>query len=241
MNKNKKIGITVAVIIIIAAVGAAGIYAYLRHQQVEQYNAVMTEVEMINDITGQEYTGNIDREELNSLLERRVADGKYGQVEDAFKSYMSDLYTIVYDTTDTAKNSSVSSFLTAENIEKDGPSFETSKATADSVITKLQGYKESYNNMVNADAVSSYAQRAGLEGKYLGLYNKILSAHSAYDSSESNKFTASIDSTVSKLTAAKEAMDFLSSHQDSWNLKDGKIAFTSEEVYKEFTEIESKF
>lgn len=139
------------------------------------------------------------------------------------------------------KNSSVSSFLTAENIEKDGPSFETSKETADSVITKLQGYKESYNNMVNADAVSSYAQRAGLEGKYLDLYNKILSAHSASDSSESNKFTASIDSTVSKLTAAKEAMDFLSSHQDSWNLKDGKIAFTSEEVYKEFTEIESKF
>ena len=173
MNKNKKIGITVAVIIIIAAVAAAGIYAYLRHQQVEQYNAVMTEVEMINDITGQEYTGNIDREELNSLLERRVADGKYGQVEDAFKSYMSDLYTIVYDTTDTAKNSSVSSFLTAENIEKDGPSFETSKATADSVITKLQAYKESYNNMVNADAVSSYAQRAGLEGKYLDLYAEL--------------------------------------------------------------------
>lgn len=86
MNKNKKIGITVAVIIVIAAVAAAGIYAYLRHQQVEQYNAVMTEVEMINDITGQEYTGNIDREELNSLLERRVADGKYGQVEDAFKA-----------------------------------------------------------------------------------------------------------------------------------------------------------
>lgn len=240
MNKNKKIAVIVISIIVVIAVAAAGVYAYLRHQQVEQYNAVMTEVEMINDITGQEYTGNIDKEELNALLERRVASGKYGQVEDAFKNYMTDLYAIVYDTTDTAKSCSAKSFLTSDNIEKDGPSFETSKETADSVITKLQAYKESYNNMVNADAVSSYAQRAGLEGKYLDLYNKILSAHSASDSSESNKFTASIDSTVSKLTVAKEAMDFLSSHQDSWNLKDGKIAFTTEEVYKEFTEIESK-
>ncbi len=240
MNKNKKIAVIVISIIVVIAVAAAGVYAYLRHQQVEQYNAVMTEVEMINDITGQEYTGNIDKEELNALLERRVASGKYGQVEDAFKNYMTDLYAIVYDTTDTAKSCSAKSFLTSDNIEKDGPAFKTSKSTADSVIAKLQEEKEAYTSMVNADAVNSYAERSKLEGKYLELYNKILSDHTAADTSENNKFIASIDSTVSKLTVAKEAMDFLSSHQDSWNLKDGKIAFTTEEVYKEFTEIESK-
>lgn len=240
MSKNKKIAVSVVAVVVVIAVAAAGVYAYLRHQQTEQYNAVMTEVELINDITCQDYTGNIDRDELNALLERRVADGKYGQVEDAFKKYMTDLYAIVYETTDTAKSSSPSSYLSAENVEKDGPKFETSKASADSAIAKLQEEKEAYTAMVNADAVKSYAQRAGLEGKYLELYNKILSNHTSEDASENNKFTASIDSATAKLTTANEAMDFLNEHQDSWSLKDGKITFTSEELYNEYSQIVSK-
>lgn len=240
MNKNKKIAVIVISIIVVIAVAAAGVYAYLRHQQVEQYNAVMTEVEMINDITGQEYTGNIDKEELNALLERRVASGKYGQVEDAFKNYMTDLYAIVYDTTDTAKSCSAKSFLTSDNIEKDGPAFETSKSTADSVIAKLQEEKEAYTSMVNADAVNSYAERSKLEGKYLELYNKILSDHTAADTSENNKFIASIDSATAKLTASKDAMNFLGEHKDEWSLKDGKLTFINENLYSEYSAIAAK-
>lgn len=240
MSKNKKIVVSVVAIIVVIAIVAAGVYAYLRHQQVKQYNAVMTEVEMINDITSQDYTGNIDREELNALLERRVASGEYGQVETAFKNYMTDLYAIVYDTTDTAKSAAPSSYLAADNIEKDGPEFETSKKSADDIIAKLQEEKESYTEMLNADAVSSYAERMGLEGKYLDLYNQILSDHTNTDTSENNKFITSIDTATTKLTAAKDAMNFLSEHKDAWSLKDEKITFTDESLYTEYSNIIAK-
>lgn len=240
MSRNKKIVILVVAIIVVIAVVAAGIYAYFRHQQVKQYNAVMTEVEMINDITSQDYTGNIDRDELNALLERRVASGKYGEVETAFKNYMTDLYAIVYDTTDTAKSAAPSSYLAADNIEKDGPEFETSKKSADEIIAKLQEEKESYTEMLNADAVNSYAERLGLEGKYLELYNQILSDHTNTDTSVNNKFITSIDSATTKLTAAKNAMNFLSENKDAWSLKDEKITFTDEKLYNEYSDIIAK-
>ena len=153
---------------------------------------------------------------------------------------MTDLYAIVYDTTDTAKNADPSSYLAADNIEKDGPEFENSKKSADDIIAKLQEEKGSYTEMLNADAVNSYAERLGLEGKYLELYNQILSDHANTDTSANNKFITSIDTATTKLTAAKDAMNFLSENKDAWSLKDEKITFTDEKLYNEYSDIIAK-
>lgn len=90
MEKNKKITVSIVSVILVIAV-AAGIIGIILHQQTTRYNTLMAEVASINEITSAEYASNIDREQLNELLDRRVTNGKYGEVENAFKNYMADL------------------------------------------------------------------------------------------------------------------------------------------------------
>lgn len=120
MSKKKKITVAIIVLFLVIAI-IGGIFAILMHRQTQQYNAVMAEVAQINELVGEEYTANIDREQLNALLARRVAGGKYGQVEDAYKNYMTDLYQSVYDATDASHDESFGTFLSAENLQSDGP------------------------------------------------------------------------------------------------------------------------
>ena len=90
MEKNKKITVSIVSVILVIAV-AAGIIGIILHQPTTRYNTLMAEVASINEITSAEYASNIDREQLNELLDRRVTNGKYGEVENAFKNYMADL------------------------------------------------------------------------------------------------------------------------------------------------------
>lgn len=236
MSKKKKISIAVIAVIIVIAVAAA-VFAFLRHQQTTQYNAVMTEVSLINELTDEDYTGNIDRDKLNDLLERRVASGKYGNVENAFKNYMTDLYTVVFDATDAANDDSLATFLSADNLEDDGPEFKESKATVSELISRLETDKEKYLSITADDSVESYAKSEQLDGKYYEMYTTIMSAQKTSEEADSDKFTSSADSIITKLKAVDSAFDFLSANSDNWYIADGKLTFKTEALYNDYAEL----
>ncbi len=233
MSKKKKITVAIIVLFLVIAI-IGGIFAILMHRQTQQYNAVMAEVAQINELVGEEYTANIDREQLNALLARRVAGGKYGQVEDAYKNYMTDLYQSVYDATDASHDESFGTFLSAENLQSDGPEFKQSQAKVDELITRLQTDKEEYTAMMTDEAVDSYAARAGLDGRYREMYGIILSAHSSAAAAQENTFTDSIDATVANLNAVSDVFDFLSQNSENWYLQDGKLTFRTEALYNDY-------
>lgn len=236
MDKKKKITIAVVAVIIAAAVAAA-VFAIVRHQQVSARNAVNTEVAMINDLINEEYTENINRDELNEILQRRVSSGKYGDVEDAFKNYMTELYTIVYDATDAANDDAFNTFLSPENMENDGPAFETSKETANELITRLETDKENYEQMLTAEAIDSYAQRAGLSGKYKEMYDEITSANKTTGEADESEFTSSIDTTIAQLAGINDVFDFLEENQNNWYMQDGKLTFRTETLYNDYNSL----
>ncbi len=235
MSKKKKAAIAAAVIVLVIAV-AGGIFAFISYRQAEQYNAVMEEVALINEIIDQEYTSDIDWEELDTLLERRVTSGKYEQVEGAYKSYMTDFYEIVYDATDASGDESFTTFLSGDNLESDGPDFEQSYEKIDELIARLQTDKEEYTAMLTEDSVSAYAESAGLEGKYLEMYNTILSAYS-YDETQEDVFTESINSTMETLNALIDIFDFLTQNSDDWYIEDGTLIFSSDTLYNSYNEL----
>lgn len=233
MTKNKKItAAVISIVIVIAAV--AGIIGIVIHQQNTRLNALMAEVATINEITGEEYIANIDREELNEMLERRVSSGKYGEVENAYKNYMTDLYQIVFDAADVSADEAFVNFLSPGNLTDDGPAFENSKDKANELITRLETDKKNYLEMTGSSAIESYAERAGLSGKYKEMYNNILSAHKAIGESGSDDLTTAIDSTVTRLTTINDVFDFLEENQNDWYINDEKLTFRTESLYSEY-------
>lgn len=233
MKKKTKMIIAVIVLLVAAAAIGGGIYGFTQHNNTKQHNAVVDEIDLINAATNTEKLSDIDRDELSELLDRRVATGKYGQVEDAIKRYISDLYNGIFDTVDKAGNDALYSMLTAENIKSDGPEFEKSKELLESTIAQLNAGVENYIDLIGSDTVESYFSKTGLDGDYKKLYNTAL-LYDVPTDEESNRYIASLNTIISQLEATADVLDFLTANKDNWKMKNDTLVFKTQALYDEY-------
>lgn len=233
MKKKTKMIIAVIVLLVAAAAIGGGIYGFTQHNNTKQHNAVVDEIDLINAATNTEKLSDIDRDELSELLDRRVATGKYGQVEDAIKRYISDLYNGIFDTVDKAGNDALYSMLTAENIKSDGPEFEKSKELLESTIAQLNAGVENYIDLIGSDTVESYFSKTGLDGDYKKLYDTAL-LYDVPTDEESNRYIASLNTIISQLKATADVLDFLTANKDNWKMKNDTLVFKTQDLYDEY-------
>lgn len=233
MKKKTKMIIAVIVLLVAAAAIGGGIYGFTQHNNTKQHNAVVDEIDLINAATNTEKLSDIDRDELSELLDRRVATGKYGQVEDAIKRYISDLYNGIFDTVDKAGNDALYSMLTAENIKSDGPEFEKSKELLESTIAQLNAGVENYIDLIGSDTVESYFSKTGLDGDYKKLYDTAL-LYDVPTDEESNRYIASLNTIISQLEATADVLDFLTANKDNWKMKNDTLVFKTQALYDEY-------
>ncbi len=233
MKKKTKMIIAVIVLLVAAAAIGGGIYGFTQHNSTKQHNAVVDEIDLINAATNTEKLSDIDRDELSELLDRRVATGKYGQVEDAIKRYISDLYNGIFDTVDKAGNDALYSMLTAENIKSDGPEFEKSKELLESTIAQLNAGVENYIDLIGSDTVESYFSKTGLDGDYKKLYDTAL-LYDVPTDEESNRYIASLNTIISQLEATADVLDFLTANKDNWKMKNDTLVFKTQALYDEY-------
>ena len=233
MKKKTKMIIAVIVLLVAAAAIGGGIYGFTQHNNTKQHNAVVDEIDLINAATNTEKLSDIDRDELSELLDRRVATGKYGQVEDAIKRYISDLYNGIFDTVDKAGNDALYSMLTAENIKSDGPEFEKSKELLESTIAQLNAGVENYIDLIGSDTVESYFSKTGLDGDYKKLYDTAL-LYDVPTDEESNRYIASQTTIISKQKKTADVLDFLTANKDNWKMKNDTLVFKTQALYDEY-------
>lgn len=233
MKKKTKMIIAVIVLLVAAAAIGGGIYGFTQHNNTKQHNAVVDEIDLINAATNTEKLSDIDRDELSELLDRRVVTGKYGQVEDAIKRYISDLYNGIFDTVDKAGNDALYSMLTAENIKSDGPEFEKSKELLESTIAQLNAGVENYIDLIGSDTVESYFSKTGLDGDYKKLYDTAL-LYDVPTDEESNRYIASLNTIISQLEATADVLDFLTANKDNWKMKNDTLVFKTQALYDEY-------
>lgn len=233
MKKKTKMIIAVIVLLVAVAAIGGGIYGFTQHNNTKQHNAVVDEIDLINAATNTEKLSDIDRDELSELLDRRVATGKYGQVEDAIKRYISDLYNGIFDTVDKAGNDALYSMLTAENIKSDGPEFEKSKELLESTIAQLNAGVENYIDLIGSDTVESYFSKTGLDGDYKKLYDTAL-LYDVPTDEESNRYIASLNTIISQLEATADVLDFLTANKDNWKMKNDTLVFKTQALYDEY-------
>lgn len=208
-----------------------GIYGYIKYNNAKQHNAVVDEIDLINAAVNVDYIQDIDRDKLASVLDRRVATGKYGQVEDAIKRYVSDLYNSMFDTMDAADNETLYNMLSAENIKADGPDFEASKDLLENTITQINEGIEIYIELVGADAVESYFNKTGLSGVYKALYDTALLYEVPTDE---DSFISSLNTVTAELETTAAVLDFLTENKDNWEMQEDTLVFETQALYNEY-------
>lgn len=236
MERKKKTATAVTAVMLVVAVAAA-CTAIALHRSARQYDLLMSEVAQVNEQVTAELTGNIDRQELTMLLERRAVGGKYAPVESAYKNYMDDLFVIIYDATDAVSGSGVMSVLSPESLADGAPELKEQKAAVAELSSRLSKDLDDYNAMKTASAVDSYASRSGLSGRQLETYRGIMSAYINAENGAQDNFGITLGNAVERCAAAEDALEILSENPDGWFVADGKLKFRSSELYNSYSEI----
>lgn len=231
MKKKTKIIIAVIAVLVVAVAIGVSIYGFIQYNNTKQHNAVVDEIDLISTAVNTDYIQDIDRDKLAALLDRRVATGKYGQVEDAIKRYVSDLYNSMFDTTDAADNETLYNMLSAENIKADGPDFEASKDLLENTITQINEGIESYIELVGTDAVESYFNKTGLSGEYKELYDTALLYEVPTDE---DSFISSLNTVTAELEATAAVLDFLTENKDNWEMQEDTLVFETQALLSEY-------
>ena len=185
--KKSKIILIIAIVVILAIIA---IFAYSIVSELGQENKLNEEMNEISTIiASNDYT----EEEINKRLDERVTDGDYGKVENAAKTYLKDVIKLNIELSQIVNNGELSTMLTSNNYQEDGPEFTKTKEYISSTTQRLEEMKKEYEEYMSTEKVMSYIEKENVDEYYVELYKTIM-GESSYE-----EISSSIDQLIDVL------------------------------------------
>lgn len=223
--KKSKIILIIAIVVILAIIA---IFAYSIVSELGQENKLNEEMNEISTIiASNDYT----EEEINQRLDERVTDGDYGKVENAAKTYLKDVIKLNIELSQIVNNGELSTMLTSNNYQEDGPEFTKTKEYISSTTQRLEEMKQEYEEYMSTEKVMSYIEKENVDEYYVELYKTIM-GESSYE-----EISSSIDELIDVLNKSNDIIDFLIENKGSWEIQDDMIVFSTNEQIEEYNNL----
>ncbi len=223
--KKSKIILIIAIVVILAIIA---IFAYSIVSELGQENKLNEEMNEISTIiASNDYT----EEEINKRLDERVTDGDYGKVENAAKTYLKDVIKLNIELSQIVNNGELSTMLTSNNYQEDGPEFTKTKEYISSTTQRLEEMKKEYEEYMSTEKVMSYIEKENVDEYYVELYKTIM-GESSYE-----EISSSIDQLIDVLNKSNNIIDFLIENKGSWEIQDDMIVFSTNEQIEEYNNL----
>lgn len=229
---KKKILIIVGIIILIVI----GVIAYFVITDLQQEDKLTAELQEISNLVNSQ---NIDIDQINERLDRTVTRGDYAVVEQSFKQYLKDNFDVSMKIADILNDEKLTTILTADNYKQDGKDFVETKNYISTTRDQLETYKTEYKDFFTEDKVMSYINDKNLDSYYTDLYKQELVGDIESDN-ETELVESAINDVIGILDIYEEVINFLVDNQNSWNVQDDTIEFTSESLQNQYNSLIDK-
>ena len=229
---KKKILIIVGIIILIVI----GVIAYFVITDLQQEDKLTAELQEISNLVNSQ---NIDIDQINERLDRTVTRGDYAVVEQSFKQYLKDNFDVSMKIADILNDEKLTTILTADNYKQDGKDFVETKNYISTTRDQLETYKTEYKDFFTEDKVMSYINDKNLDSYYTDLYKQELIGDIESDN-ETELVESAINDVIGILDIYEEVINFLVDNQNSWNVQDDTIEFTSESLQNQYNSLIDK-
>lgn len=229
---KKKILIIVGIIILIVI----GVIAYFVITDLQQEDKLTAELQEISNLVNSQ---NIDIDQINERLDRTVTRGDYAVVEQSFKQYLKDNFDVSMKIADILNDEKLTTILTADNYKQDGKDFVETKNYISTTRDQLETYKTEYKDFFTEDKVMSYINDKNLDSYYTDLYKQELVGDIESDN-ETEVVEIAINDVIGILDIYEEVINFLVDNQNSWNVQDDTIEFTSESLQNQYNSLIDK-
>lgn len=229
---KKKILIIVGIIILIVI----GVIAYFVITDLQQEDKLTAELQEISNLVNSQ---NIDIDQINERLDRTVTRGDYVVVEQSFKQYLKDNFDVSMKIADILNDEKLTTILTADNYKQDGKDFIETKNYISTTRDQLETYKTEYKDFFTEDKVMSYINDKNLDSYYTDLYKQELVGDIESDN-ETEVVESAVNDVIGILDIYEEVINFLVDNQNSWNVQDDTIEFTSESLQNQYNSLIDK-
>lgn len=229
---KKKILIIVGIIILIVI----GVIAYFVITDLQQEDKLTAELQEISNLVNSQ---NIDIDQINERLDRTVTRGDYAVVEQSFKQYLKDNFDVSMKIADILNDEKLTTILTADNYKQDGKDFIETKNYISTTRDQLETYKTEYKDFFTEEKVMSYINDKNLDSYYTDLYKQELVGDIESDN-ETEVVESAVNDVIGILDIYEEVINFLVDNQNSWNVQDDTIEFTSESLQNQYNSLIDK-
>ena len=176
-------------------------------------------------------------EEINSLSETNInmeikTSGQYGIVEklvkEDFKAYY-DSINALRENYDEVANIKA---LNIENYKNDGPEFNTTLETLNTIKTEDQNLIATLNDLIDETKIDEKASNNGLKGKYVQEYKDILTQIKLADGVSKIKETdAKFDGYLNSLI---DVLTYMKDNKDVWFIENDTLKSNSQTFIDEY-------
>ena len=213
MKKQK----TIIAILVVVAIIVIGVVLFLVYRDISAKNKLT--------------------EEINSLSETNInmeikTSGQYGIVEklvkEDFKAYY-DSINALRENYDEVANIKA---LNIENYKNDGPEFNTTLETLNTIKTEDQNLIATLNDLIDETKIDEKASNNGLKGKYVQEYKDILTQIKLADGVSKIKETdAKFDGYLNSLI---DVLTYMKDNKDVWFIENDTLKSNSQTLIDEY-------
>ena len=215
MKKQK----TIIAILVVVAIIVIGVVLFLVYRDISAKNKLT--------------------EEINSLSETNInmeikTSGQYGIVEklvkEDFKAYY-DSINALRENYDEVANIKA---LNIENYKNDGPEFNTTLETLNTIKTEDQNLIATLNGLIDETKIDEKAANNGLKGKYVQEYKDILAQIKLADGVNKIKETdAKFDGYLNSLI---DVLTYMKDNKDVWFIENDTLKSNSQTFIDEYNQ-----
>lgn len=239
MKKGKIIAIIIAIVAVLAIVtillimGTKSVVS-----DIEQEELIKKELKEINEMSDAE---NIDKEALDKKINNIATTGDYAIVEKALKTYISDVYRDTTKLSELLTDKKLEDIMTTNNYKNDGPDFIETKEYLTNEKNQIKEYKDIVYGYFEEEKIMSYINDKGLDSYYMDLYKQLaLEDREQLEQEDKNKIDESIDLIYNIIDVGNETIDFLIQNKGKWEVQGEEIAFETDVLSTQYTNIINK-
>lgn len=228
-NKTRNIIIGVIVGIVVLVVGLIG---YFVMEDLKQEDILRNEIKILS-------TKDVTKDRYNMPLKTK---DDYAIVEKAIKEYLDDYAVTLQNVMKIIEDKTIINMLTADNYQKDGPDFKTSKEFLTTNKKTLSEGLTKLSNMTSTETIMNKIEDKKLDKYYNDLYKELMLngiAEKDFKTAQQYLKTAG-DQMNNLLTVEEQVIDLLIANKGKWNIENGKIVFQETATLNKYNELCSK-
>ena len=222
MSSRRRFFLTFISIIIDAAL----LVGFFVVRDAAMLNVLKKEVSSLSEL-------DMTKDRYNTKIKTR---GSYQKIEKEMKSYLDHDAVLLQDSMKIVKDSKLTSILSYENYEKDGPEFQDSLSYLNQTKKEFDQNMDTVISDLEEEAITKYASRKFNNKESRDLFIEFMDSMKNDFVDNKELFHQNKDRIDHILDVSIQVLNFLVANKEDWVLEEGEIRFRTDALYNQYME-----